>query len=73
MIAIGISPTRERTMTRLLQIACLVALLLAVGCSFNRSDFVCGSNGRAETEQMSDDGKTVQQVLKNGPHVGLSF
>lgn len=60
-------------MTRLLQITCLAALLFTLGCSFNRSDFVCGSNGRADQEQMSDDGKTVQQVLKNGPHLGLSF
>jgi hypothetical protein len=60
-------------MTRLLQFACLVTLIFVIGCSFNRSDFVCGSNGKPDTTSMSDDGKTVQSVLKNGPHLGLDF
>jgi hypothetical protein len=60
-------------MIRLLQIACLVMLIFTVGCSFNRSDFVCGANGKAAQDQMSDDGKTVEHVLKNGPHLGLDF
>jgi hypothetical protein len=60
-------------MTRLLQIACLFVLVCFLGCSFNRSDFVCGANGKADQTSMSDDGKTVENVVKNGPHVGLSF
>lgn len=60
-------------MTRLLQIACLITLVFFLGCSFNRSDFVCGPNGKAQDDQMSDDGKTVKRVVKNGPRIGLDF
>lgn len=60
-------------MARLLPIACLVTLVFLAGCSFHRSDFVCGSNGRAEQDKMSDDGKTVQRALKNGPRIGIDF
>jgi hypothetical protein len=60
-------------MTRVLRLAYFAILVFFLGCSFNRADFVAGPDGKAQSDQMSDDGKTVQRVLKNGPRVGFEF
>jgi hypothetical protein len=42
----------------------ILLCLAFVGCAFNRSDFVTGSDGKPQQDQMSDDGKTVGSVLR---------
>jgi hypothetical protein len=51
----------------------LVVALVAGGCSFNRADFVCGSNGKADDGQMSDSGRTLGDILRHGPHLTLNY
>jgi hypothetical protein len=46
---------------------------LASGCAFNRSDFVCGSNGKPDDAAMSESGKTLADFLHWGPHYRVSF
>ncbi len=54
----------------------LVALgfLSLAGCAFNRSDFVCGSNGKPRDDEVSDTGKAVGSVIRTGgPSLHLSY
>lgn len=52
-------------MRLLLRGACLVMVLTAAGCAFNRNDFVCGPDGKPAGE-ISDDGKALGCLLKLG-------
>ena len=53
-------------MTQWFRFACFVLLLLlAGGCAFHRSDFVCGPDGQPAGE-LSDDGKVLGCLLKLG-------
>ena len=52
----------------------LLACLSLVGCAFNRADFVSGPDGKAQTQEMSDDGKTVGKVFQGlRPRASLRF
>ncbi len=43
------------------------------GCSFHRADFVADPNGKPDTANLSDAGKTVGGIFRNGPHLGLTY
>jgi len=59
-------------MRRLILFAALLAALLA-GCSWNRSDFVCGSNGKPKEEVMPDTAKPVGNTIRSGPHYTVHY
>jgi hypothetical protein len=53
---------------------CCLALAVGLsGCSYNRADFVSNADGKADTANMSDAGKTTGSLLRNGPHLGVSY
>jgi hypothetical protein len=52
----------------------LLACLCFLGCAFNRADFVTGPDGKPQTQEMSDDGKTVGKVFQGlRPMASLRF
>ena len=52
----------------------LLLCLAICGCSFNRADVVAGPDGAPKQNEMSDDGKTVGNVLRNlRPSATLRF
>ena len=60
-------------MHRLLSLSALLATFVLGGCSLNRSDFVAGPDGKPDRSTMSDDGKTVSNIVQNGPRLRLNF
>jgi hypothetical protein len=60
-------------MRRIIQLVLLCAGIAAAGCSMNRSDVVCDSNGKADQQSMSDDGKATSRFFQNGARLGLNF
>lgn len=58
-------------MSRLICLACLLALLVCAGCAFNRSDFVANADGQPDGNQ-SQAGKTVGTLL-GGPRLRLTY
>jgi hypothetical protein len=53
-------------MQRLCFIIVVFATFTLTGCAFNRSDFVCGANGKAKDDEVSDTGKTVGNFVRTG-------
>lgn len=60
-------------MRRLLSSSLLLAAFMIAGCSLNRADFVAGPDGKPDRSAMSDDGKTISNLVQNGPRLGLKF
>jgi hypothetical protein len=61
-------------MPRLLLAPVLLVALAVAGCAYNRADFVAGPDGKPQTSEVSDTGKTVGDFIRNhGPSWRMSF
>jgi hypothetical protein len=61
------------TMKRLLHLLLFLAALALGGCGLNRSDVVCGPDGKANREEMSDTGTSISRAVQNGPRLRFDF